>query len=89
MATFKLELDIPGEIVEWTKIPKKELTSEIRKILAVYLYGKGSLSLYHACKLAGISKWNFFDLNKEFRVPIPYDLKDLEQDRDTLRRLNH
>ena len=88
MATLNLELDIPTESVGWTEIPQKELTSEIKKILAVYLYSKKSLPLHHACKLAGVSKWEFFDINKEFRVPVPYDIENLEQDRDTLRRLN-
>ena len=75
-------------IVSWTKTPQSELVSEIKNILAFYLYSKGSLSLHHACKLAGVSKWKFFDLNKEFRVPVPYDIEDLEEDRATLGRLN-
>ena len=85
--TVKIEMEFPASVVEWMQIPTYELASELKKFLAVYLYSKGRLTLQQACDLAEVTKWEFFELNAELRIPVPYDLKELAQDRKALEEL--
>jgi predicted HTH domain antitoxin len=85
--TVKIEMEFPASVVEWMQIPAYELASELKKFLGIYLYGKGRLTLQQACDLAGMTKWEFFELNADLRIPVPYDLEELAQDRKNLEEL--
>jgi len=63
------------------KIPKEELAGEIKKMIALELYRRRALSLGKACELAGITRWEFFELNEKAQIPIQYDQEDWERDK--------
>ena len=79
MATVCVE--IPEEVCWGIKLPKEEIPKKMKKIMALELYRRGTLSLGKACGLAEITRWKFFDLNEKEQIPIQYDLEDWERDK--------
>jgi predicted HTH domain antitoxin len=74
-------VEIPEAVYLGIKIPKEEFANEIKKMVALELYRRGSLSLGKACELAGITRWEFFELNEKAQIPIQYDEEDWERDK--------
>ncbi|MEW6102858.1 MAG: UPF0175 family protein [bacterium] len=74
-------VEIPEEVSVGIRIPKEELPSQIKKIVALELYRRKAISLGKACQLAEISKWEFFELNEKMQIPLYYDQEDWERDK--------
>lgn len=51
-----------------------------RKKRALKLYSEGKYSVEQAAKFAKTSLWSFFGFLKENKVPINYDIKELEKE---------
>jgi predicted HTH domain antitoxin len=56
--------------------------------LAVHLYEQGRLAIGKAHELAGLSLWEFRQLLGFRQIPPHFTVEDLEQDLETLRRLD-
>lgn len=54
--------------------------NEWKKEQAIKLYKEGKFSTGQAAKFASLSMWEFFDLLRERKVPVNYDLEELERD---------
>jgi predicted HTH domain antitoxin len=74
---------ISDEILETTRMSKKELLQEI----AVMLFQKEKLTLGQASKMAGLSQHQFQHLVASRGIPLHYDVDDFEADLATLRVL--
>jgi len=83
MVTVQLPLDI----LQAAKVPEGQATTEVKKIIVLFLYDRGTISLAKACELLGISQWEFFELNKAFGLTVHYDIEDYREDLETLRRV--
>jgi predicted HTH domain antitoxin len=83
----KYYVEIPEDTIKALGIPKKEVSSIIRRELAVYLFEKGMLSFGQARRLAGLSVWDFLDLLRKREVGLHYDIAELEEDLKTLREI--
>jgi len=83
----KYYVEIPEDTIKALGIPKKEVSSIIRRELAVYLFEKGMLSFGQARRLAGLSVWDFLDLLRKREVQLHYDIAELEEDLKTLREI--
>ena len=59
---------------------------ELRREIAVLLYQKG-LPPGKAAAVAGMDRFAFRHLLASLRVPVQYDVEDLEQDVSTMRTL--
>jgi len=60
----------------------------IKITLAIELYREGKLSLGKAAELAGArNKWEMLTLLDKSGVPLNYNIKDIEEDLDTLERI--
>ncbi len=75
-------VQISDDILKAVPISEDELRQEI----AVLLYRKG-LPLGKAAAVAGMDRFAFRHLLASRRVPVQYDVADLEQDVATLRTL--
>ena len=53
---------------------------EWRKEQAIKLYGEGKFSTEQAARFAGVSVWSFFDVLKQKKIPVNYDVEELERD---------
>lgn len=75
-------LVIPDEVLRAIPISEQELRQDI----AILLYQKG-LPPGKAAAVAGMDRLSFRHLLASRRIPVQYDVEDLEQDVVTLRAL--
>lgn len=83
-----LSVEIPESITLSIKIPESELKTRLKIELAIRLYQKGILGFGKARELAGLNKWQFQEILAKEKVPLNYDLEELERDLETLRSLD-
>ena len=83
----KYYVEIPEDTIKALGIPTQEVSSTIKKELAVYLFEKGRLSFGQARRLSGLSVWNFLELLRKREVQLHYDIAELEEDLKTLREI--
>ena len=69
MGSIKVEVELPEELLLSARISKKHASEELKKLVAFELYRRGTISLGKACQVAGISKWEFFEMNKSLKSP--------------------
>lgn len=77
-------LEIPQDVLDSARMTVNQLRIE----LAVHLYEQGRLSLGKAHELAGLSLWELRQILGLRRIAPHFGAEDLEQDLETLRRLN-
>ena len=95
MKLDRVSLTVPKELLEKSdKIAKEKLedrSTVMRELLALGLkeymikdavnqYTEGKVSMEKAAELADISIWKFFDVLKEKKIPIRYDLEDIKKE---------
>ena len=81
----ELLLKIGEGIREALRVPPDEQEARLYRELAVRLYAKGLLSFGKARELAGMSKWEFWDLLAREGIPRHYDVEALKTDLETLK----
>ncbi|MEO1217817.1 MAG: UPF0175 family protein [Bacteroidota bacterium] len=62
--------------------------SELRQELAIIFYKRGNISLGKAAEFAHMHKIAFQRLLADRKIPLNYDISDLEQDLKTLEKLD-
>lgn len=80
-----ITIQLPADILQVAKVPTDRAAMEVKRMIVLYLYARGTISLGKACELLGISQWEFFELNKELGLAIHYDLEDYHEDLRTLQ----
>jgi predicted HTH domain antitoxin len=85
MQTLHIELDMPLPIASALGLSAANAGQEVRRLLALFLYEHGRISLGKACELGGFSQWEFAEMNRELNIPAHYTARDLQAD---LARLN-
>lgn len=53
----------------------------MKKLISLELYREGVLTLGKACELGGITKWEFFELNKRANIPLQTSEDEWEKDK--------
>jgi predicted HTH domain antitoxin len=79
----KMTLNISDQVLQASGLTEEELTLEI----AVALYQREILSLGKAADFAGLHRMAFQAALYKRKVPINYDIEDLEDDLETLEKL--
>jgi predicted HTH domain antitoxin len=79
----KMTLNISDQVLQASGLTEDELTLEI----AVALYQREILSLGKAADFAGLHRMAFQAALYKRKVPINYDIEDLEDDLETLEKL--
>lgn len=54
--------------------------SEWKKEYAIKMYVSGKYSTEQSARFAELSLWSFLDLLKEKKIPLTYDIEELERD---------
>ena len=85
MSTIKVEL--PKELLSAAQVPPRKASTEVRKMLILYLYARGNISLAKATEWLGVSQWEFFELNQKWGLPVHYDVNEYRSDVATLESL--
>ncbi|NES00261.1 MAG: UPF0175 family protein [Symploca sp. SIO1B1] len=76
---------IPDEILRTTRMSETELIQEI----AIMLFHKEKLTLAQASRLAQIPRIQFQHLLASRRIPVHYDIAELEADVQTLQEMGY
>jgi predicted HTH domain antitoxin len=76
-------LEVSQDILDSARLTPAQLKVE----LAVSLYAQGRLSQGKARELAGLSLWEFRQLLASRRIPVHYDVDDLNEDMTTMHTL--
>ncbi|MFQ5708191.1 MAG: UPF0175 family protein [bacterium] len=76
-------LAIPEDILQATRMSKRELMQEI----AVMLFHKEKLTLGQAGQLAGMNQLQFQHLLASRKIPVHYGVDEFEEDLKTLKQL--
>ena len=87
MGVVNVEMKIPEDVLLAARIRKKHAAKELKKELAIYLFERKILSFGKASSLAEMSKWAFLEELGRRRIPLHYEVEDLEEDIKTLRRM--
>jgi predicted HTH domain antitoxin len=80
-----ITIQLPADILQAAKVPTDQATMEVKKMIVLFLYARGTISLGKACELLGIGQWEFFELNKEHGLTMHYDVEDYREDLRTLQ----
>ena len=78
-----VQLELPEELLQATRMTPEALRLE----LAIHLFEQGRLSLGKAAELANVPVWQFQQTLAGRGIPMHYDVRAYEEDRETLRRL--
>lgn len=81
MELVKLDVRVPKEIFQTTRISKKELEEELKKNTAMELYKEGKLSFGKAAKLAGMCHNDFLNFLGQHKISIfNYTDEEIEEE---------
>ena len=83
MRRLQITMEIPREVVRAARMDVQELKRE----LAVHLFEEEKLSFGKARELAGMTFLEFQQILGNRGIPLHYDVRDYEEDIETLRRL--
>ena len=84
---MRLSIEVTEDLVQAIKLPAEEVPARVKRELAIRLYAKGLLSFGKARQLAGMTRWDFHDVLGEEGVLRRYNVKELEEDLQTLEGL--
>ena len=80
---MKITVELPDDVAQ-----RPDPGREALEALAIEGYRSGALTHYQASQLLGLSRFQFDGFLKNRNIyDHAYDLEDLEQDMETLRRL--
>jgi predicted HTH domain antitoxin len=85
MNTLNVRFDIPKVLASQAGLKLDNLSQDVKRMFAIFLYEHQRISLSRACELAGMSQWDFFEMNRDLDIPIRYTQNDLEQDMEKMR----
>ena len=74
-------LVVPDELLMAAGMTEEELKREI----ALMLYQQGRITLAQASRFAGMTRLQFQHLLASRRIPVRYDVADLEKDLNAMR----
>jgi len=83
----KISIDVPKDLIHVLKVRERELPKVLREIIAVNLYKEGLISLGKASEIAGVSRWEMFDILAAKKIPLQYYPEDLEEDIEMLEKM--
>lgn len=82
---FTMSVVISDDVLQNIKMSE----SEIKQELALLLFQKQKFTLAQAARFAGITRLQFQELLAYHKIPVHYDIDDLNDDLKTNERLNN
>ena len=80
MQMLHVEFEIPGMSASQAGLNPENASREAKRMLALFLYEHGRISLSKACEMGGMTHWEFADMNRQLGIPLRYSAEDLEED---------
>ena len=80
MKNIHIEFDLPALLANQAGLNEENVSQEVRRMLALFLYEHKRISLGKACEIGNMSRWEFADLNRQLGIPFHYSKDDLADD---------
>ncbi|MBM3232498.1 UPF0175 family protein [Candidatus Pacearchaeota archaeon] len=91
LTTIRLSINLDKELEKLAVLKDTDKSKLIRDLLilgirekkiqeALILYSKGKISLGKAARVAGLSLWEMMEIVAERKIPMPYGIRELEED---------
>jgi predicted HTH domain antitoxin len=80
-AMSMVSIEIPQDVIHATRMSPEELKRE----LAIHLFREGKLSFGKAREMTGMTVWEFQNLLGSRNIQVHYDVKEYNQDLETLK----
>ena len=84
MENVHIEFEIPTFLASQAGLDVDNISQDVRRMLALFLYEHQRISLGKACEMGGMSQWEFADQNQKLGIPIHYTQDDLNEDLEKL-----
>ncbi|MGE0084688.1 MAG: UPF0175 family protein [Desulfococcaceae bacterium] len=84
MNTLTVNFELPTLLAFQAGLNPENISQEVKRIVAMFLYEHKHISLSKACEISGISLWEFFEINRDLGIPIHYTRDDLKKDMEKL-----
>jgi predicted HTH domain antitoxin len=86
METVQVQFEIPALLAAQVGLDLDNISQEVRRMVAMFLYEHKRISLSKACEIGNMSLWDFADLNRQLGITLNYTQADLNGD---LAKLAH
>jgi len=80
MHQMHVEFSIPEPLAVQVGLTPENASNQARRMLALFLYEHGRISLGKACELGGFSQWEFAEMNRELAIPLTMRQEDMKED---------
>jgi len=84
MSSLRVKFELPAIIASQAGLNLNNISQDVKKMFAIFLYEHKRISLSKTCELGGFSQWEFFEMNRELGIPIQYTKDDLRKDMEKL-----
>ncbi len=78
--TLRVAFELPASVAAEAGLTPENASENTRRMLALFLFEHGRLSLGQACEMGQMSYWEFYDMNRRLGISLPYSAEDLSQD---------
>jgi predicted HTH domain antitoxin len=75
-----LTLEMPDDFALRLETEPEAAEARLHVELAIALYREGKLPSGRAAEIARMNRWDFEEILRQRRIPMPYSLADLEHD---------
>lgn len=83
-ANLTIRFEFPSGLATQLGLSPRNVSHELRRLVALFLYEHGQISLGKACSLGQLSYWEFAELNRQWQIPLRYTAADLAADMERL-----
>lgn len=84
MNTLTVNFELPVTLAFQSGLNPENISLEVKRPVAMFLYEHKRISLSKACQINEISQWEFFEMNRHLGIPIHYTHDDLKKDMEKL-----
>jgi len=84
MENIHIEFDFPMILANQIGLKPDNANQKMRRILALFLYQTGQISLGKVCEIGQLSKWEFYEQNQKWGIVLNYSEEDLKNDMERL-----
>jgi predicted HTH domain antitoxin len=84
MNTLSVKFELPTIVASQAGLNLENINQEVKLMFAMFLYEHKRISLSKACEIGGTSQWDFFEANRQLKIPIHYTQDDLKKDMERL-----
>ncbi len=80
MEMIQVQFEMPTLLAAQVGLDLDNISQEVRRMVAMFLYEHKRISLSKACEMGNMSLWDFADMNRQLGITLNYTKADLSGD---------